>query len=73
MYKYHVRPTDDVGNVGEWFTYEWRTDFEAPIIEGSDSLQTNCGESFAVEVIGGQVTVSHLVHGLCHVFSLLVI
>ena len=65
-----MRPTDDVGNVGEWFTYEWRTDFEGPIIEGSDSLQINCGDNFAVEVIGGQVTVSQLVHGLCHIFSL---
>ena len=63
LYKFHIRPTDDVGNIGDWFTYEWRTDFEAPIIDGIESLQINCGDSFNVEVIGGQVNVSNQCKG----------
>lgn len=63
IYRFYVRATDDVGNTGDWFTYEWRTDFEPPVIEGIDSFLANCGNSLNVEDIGGQVTVS------CEIFD----
>ncbi len=57
-YTLFVRAIDEVGNIGEYSSLRWRTDFEPPVIDGTRSLLVNCGDSLSVEDIGREVTVS---------------